>query len=215
MSKCVNCGSEILTGDIHWEMGLCNNCYNELYKDHKTHISLDNMWLKLAQDFRDENEKLQDKVADLEAKLDESEKLTERLQQIIDKLRDKEFAGKALVEAVNAVYEPLYKNKYDEAKELKQQLAEKDQEIEELNDKLEWKSKWLKIADNMVGHYEKSNQDKISFAIEQLEKVKDIILNERKITSFNFDMFNKGKDTALFWSNEQIDNQIKSLKGEE
>lgn len=74
MSKCVKCGNEILTGDIHWEMGLCNNCYNELYKDHKTHISLDKMWLKLAQDFRDENEKLQDKVADLEAKLAECEK---------------------------------------------------------------------------------------------------------------------------------------------
>ena len=65
-------------------------------------------------------------IADLEAKLAESEKLTERLQQIIDKLRDKEFAGKALVEAVNAVYEPLYKNKYDEAEELKQQLAENE-----------------------------------------------------------------------------------------
>ncbi len=74
MSKCVKCVNEILTGDIHWEMGLCNNCYNELYKDHKTHISLDKMWLKLAQDFRDENEKLQDKVADLEAKFAESEK---------------------------------------------------------------------------------------------------------------------------------------------
>ena len=71
MSKCVNCGHEILTGDIHWEMGLCNNCYNELYKDHKTHISLDKMWLKLAQDFRDENEKLQDKIADIEAQIAE------------------------------------------------------------------------------------------------------------------------------------------------
>ena len=74
MSKCVKCGNEILTGDIHWEMGLCNNCYNELYKDHKTHISLDKMWLKLAQDFRDENEKLQDKISDLEAKLAECKK---------------------------------------------------------------------------------------------------------------------------------------------
>ena len=76
MSKCVNCGHEILTGDIHWEMGLCNNCYNELYKDHKTHISLDKMWLKLAQDFRDENEKLQDKIADLQKQLEEKEKYT-------------------------------------------------------------------------------------------------------------------------------------------
>ena len=79
MSKCVNCGHELLTGDIHWEMGLCNNCYNELYKDHKTYISLDKMWLKLAQDFRDENEKLQDKIADLEAKLAEKDKKIETI----------------------------------------------------------------------------------------------------------------------------------------
>lgn len=85
MSKCVNCGSEILTGDIHWEMGLCNNCYNELYKDHKTHISLDKMWLELAQSFRDENEKLQDKIVDLEAKLEESEEKCEELKQVISK----------------------------------------------------------------------------------------------------------------------------------
>ena len=74
MSKCVKCGNEILTGDIHWEMGLCNNCYNELYKDHKTHISLDKMWLNLAQSFRDENEKLREKISDIEAKLAECEK---------------------------------------------------------------------------------------------------------------------------------------------
>lgn len=63
MSKCTKCGNEILTGDIHWEMGLCNNCYNELYKDHKTYISLDKMWLNIAQRFRDENEKLKDQLA--------------------------------------------------------------------------------------------------------------------------------------------------------
>ena len=90
MSKCVKCGNEILTGDIHWEMGLCNNCYNELYKDHKTHISLDNMWLKLAQSFRDENEKLQDKVADLEAKLAEKEKEISNLNGLVRE-RDKQI----------------------------------------------------------------------------------------------------------------------------
>ena len=29
MSKCVLCGRELLTGDIHWEQGLCNECYNK------------------------------------------------------------------------------------------------------------------------------------------------------------------------------------------
>ena len=80
---------------------------------------------------------LEKEFADLEAKLKESEKLTERLQQIVDKLRDKEFAGKTLVEAVNAVYEPLYKNKYDEAEELKQQLHDLPKKIvEEIKDKI-------------------------------------------------------------------------------
>ena len=32
MSKCSKCGNELLTGDSHWELGWCNNCYNELYK---------------------------------------------------------------------------------------------------------------------------------------------------------------------------------------
>lgn len=74
MSKCIKCGNELLTGDIHWEMGLCNKCYNELYKDQQTHISLDKMWLELAQSFRDENEKLTTKIANLETKLAEKDK---------------------------------------------------------------------------------------------------------------------------------------------
>lgn len=66
MSKCIECGNELLTGDIHWEMGLCNNCYNKLYKDHKSHISLDKMWLEIANNFRTDNEKLQERIAELE-----------------------------------------------------------------------------------------------------------------------------------------------------
>ena len=32
MSKCGICGNELLTGDLHWTIGICNNCYNKLYK---------------------------------------------------------------------------------------------------------------------------------------------------------------------------------------
>lgn len=119
-------------------------------------------------------------VADLEAKLEESEKLTERLQQIVDKLRDKEFAGKTLVEAVNAVYEPLYKNKYDEAEELKQQLAEKDKEIKQLKLDLgmfksvnEFLNRYgIEKAREVLLQTEKTkNQDKISFAVDILEEL--------------------------------------------
>jgi len=29
MSKCVLCGRELVTGDVHWEQGLCNECYRK------------------------------------------------------------------------------------------------------------------------------------------------------------------------------------------
>ena len=78
---------------------------------------------------------------------------------------------------------------------LEHKLNEKDQRIAELEEELK-----------------KSQNQK---AIEELEKLKSAILSERNTTYFKFDNFNKGKDTAYYWANEIIDNQIKKLKGEE
>ena len=81
--------------------------------------------------------KQEKRIAELKKQLEEKDKLIERLQGVIDKLRDKKFAGKTLVEAVNAVYEPLFKNKCDEVEELKQQLHELPKKIvEEIKDKI-------------------------------------------------------------------------------
>ena len=67
--------------------------------------------------------------------------------------------------------------------EIKQQLAEKD--------------KWLTATDEHIGQLKKREQDKISFCIEQLEKVKEynskLIYGDEKLNKF-------------------IDNQIKQLK---
>lgn len=129
-------------------MGLCNNCYNELYKDHKTHISLDKMWLELAQSFRDENEKLQDKVADLEAK-----------------------------------------------------LAEKEKEISNLNGLVRERDKRIKnLKTNKKRVIEHKNKTKISFAVEQLERLKV------KLHIIHTNGYLKAID-------EEIDDQIKKLKG--
>ena len=102
---------------------------------------------------------------------------------------------------------------FEENQQLKQQLAEKEKEIESYK---HFKITIGTMENNQVdiSSTTYADQDKISFALEQLEKVKNIILNERKITSFKFDTFNKGKDTALFWLNEQINQQINELKGE-
>ena len=81
--------------------------------------------------------KQEKRIAELEKQLEEKDKLIERLQGVIDKLRDKKFAGKTLVEAVNAVYEPLFKNKCDEVEEFKQQLHELPKKIVgEIKDKI-------------------------------------------------------------------------------
>jgi hypothetical protein len=69
-------------------------------------------------------------VDKLKHQLKEKERLIGKVKQIVDKLRDKKFAGETLVNAVNAVYEPLYQNKYDEVEELKNQSEEKEKEIE-------------------------------------------------------------------------------------
>ena len=31
MSKCLICGNELLTGDMHWEQGMCNACWNKTF----------------------------------------------------------------------------------------------------------------------------------------------------------------------------------------
>ena len=189
MSKCIQCGNEILTGDIHWEMGLCNNCYNELYKDHKTHISLDKMWLKLAQSFRDDNEKLQDKVADLEAKLAEKDKAIENWQTMYE-----------------SVMQTCHNDK-EEIERLNKQLEEKEKEIEYL-------TKQVKKFNNEAQKYFEDaycndfhNQDKISFAVEKLKETQIYVDNQHFM---NARYKCEKKVYADIWN--FIDNQIKQLK---
>lgn len=211
MSKCIKCGHEILTGDIHWEMGLCNNCYNELYKDHKTHISLDKMWLELAQRFRDENEKLQDKVADLEAKLAESEKQIKDAREAGNMAVDSWCKNRRKYEAQIAemqnksfilysmLYETLEKQGCDNV------ASQIDQMTGWTYDK---EANWLKGNRN----YDQLKQAQKQLAISELEKLKDFFLepygDEKMGTEFLITTKNTGKIA------EYVLDRIKSLKGE-
>ena len=98
---------------------------NTLYNDPRYDVVVDSRMLE-----QHLKEKAQ-QIAELKKQLEEKGKLIERLQGVIDKVRDKKFAGKTLVEAVNAVYEPLFKNKCDEVEEFKQQLKSQPAEIVE------------------------------------------------------------------------------------
>lgn len=87
--------------------------------------------------------------------------------------------------------------------DLEQQLAEKEKERhEEWKTGKEWKWEWQKVNYKL----EKANQDKISFAVEQLKKVKECLY---KIQSPIGEKPTLMDDGDVF---EVINNQIKELK---
>ena len=183
MSKCWYCNEELLFGNNTEHIGICDKCYDEMFKMGDEFIG-----------------KLTSKISDLEAKLAESEKEN----------RDLEDDHNKLIEQYNKQYNDLCKEIkvhssarerfVEKVKELEQQLAEKQSKIQELNDKLEWKSKWLKITDNMVGQ---SNQDKILFCIEQLEKLKEkVICGVMDISNDFWDCF--VRDGSSYMTSENL-----------
>ena len=95
-----------------------------------------------------------------------------------------------------------------ENQQLKQQLAEKENEISNLNGLVRERDKQIKnLKTNKKRVIEHKNKTKISFAIEQLEKAKGLIANH---TQELWTCENDDIDVVLY---EEIDNQINELKG--
>ena len=145
------------------------------------------------------------KIADLEAKLAESEKKAysrgHSQRDIANELK------------LNALREDVA-NKEKRIVELKQQLAEKEKErqlklAEELliKQEKEYDEQLEKQSKIHYSHLKEKKQDKISFAVEQLEKVKGLIANH---TQELWTCENDEIDVVLY---EEIDKQINELKG--
>ncbi len=128
---------------------------------------------------------LKDKVYDLEAKLAEKEELLEESEEC------KEFNAE------------MWTRFADKCKDLTKQLAEKEKERhEEWKTGKEWKWEWQKVNRQL----EQADQDKISFAVEQLEKVKELLFEKAiEITGTSVD------SVRLYSINEIFSNQIKQL----
>ena len=124
------------------------------------------------------------KIADLEAKLAEEKEYTQQYRKECAKIQT-----------------DYYKTK--------QKLAEKDKEIERLNLEFEtqedWQEKWQKLYDETCN----LNQDKISFALEQLEKVKEFFLEQHRDEEMDTDYIIT-KDAGEIA--DYILDQIKQLK---
>lgn len=127
--------------------------------------------------------------------------------QLKQQLAEKEKEISEYVEIVDDLHKQL-SDKCDFCEEgYKKQLAEKEKEISELkrigekghlNDLFEDKRKENKI---LIKAIEQANQDKISFAVEQLEKVKE-----------EFDCIYSNDTYTPYQIADKIDNQIKQLK---
>lgn len=131
MSKCVNCGNEILTGDIYWEMSLCNNCHNELYKKN-SYVGLLNKEMDgLLDDYAKR------RIADLEAKLAEKQKEIEEITKVV-----------------------AYRDDMDRSTTINGVKFTNEQII---------------TLQNIDYFVDKHNQDKISFAVEQLSEIREYV----------------------------------------
>ena len=187
---CDVCGREVLSCTFVNGMNFtCDVCGREVF----TCIFVNGMKFcaKCYQETFGETDKDR-KIADLEAKLAESEK----------KAYSRGHSQRDIANEIklNALREDVA-NKEKRIVELKQQLEEKEKERhEEWKTGKEWKWEWQKV-DQKLG---KADEDKISFAVEQLEKAKSFCISAED---------NGWCVTHKNWLEivEYIDSQIKQL----
>ena len=243
MSKCWYCNNELTTGDNPKHFGICNKCYDEMFKSSDTIIR-----------------SFTNKIADLEAKLAEKEteigflegtinSMQEDISYWEQKLAEKEKAVDGLQE-INQSLGQTCNNDAKEIERLRELISDKEKEKDKLTAKLEQANEIInnpdtlifqqqELIDNLqiiikekekeIENYKHLNvtigtmennqvdissttyidQDKISFSIEQLEKVKE---NIKKVTITDFDLSGNFEKMYKQDAIRQIDNQIKQLK---
>ena len=174
---CDVCGREVFSCTFVNGMKFCAKCYQETFGE------------------TDKDRK----IADLEAKLAESEKSKEsyRLQNEQHHLQLLQFYSRLGVEAFGA---DIHEKALETLMIMKDQLAEKEKEIESYK---HFKITIGTMENNQVdiSSTTYTDQDKISFAVEQLEKT-------RKLIDELLD--NCGDKQYKVW--EVFDSQIKQLK---
>ena len=181
-------------------MSKCVNCLKEINEKEVFCLTCHEEVLECAKN----------QIANLEAKLAESEKSKEsyRLQNEHHHLQLLQFYSRLGVEAFGA---DIHEKALETLMIMKEQLAEKTLTIEQINKAfIENRSLWK-------GKYERANQDKISFALEQLEKVKELLNTDFESTISWIDPYEDGEWLNSMTYNHNntikiIDNQIKQLK---
>ena len=83
MNNCILCGNELLTGDIHWQSGMCNECWNEHYAV-KGAVPLDKFYSELYIDLLKNYRKLEQQLAEKNKKIEELKNKVEQLENKLE-----------------------------------------------------------------------------------------------------------------------------------
>ena len=184
----------------------CCGCGKELGLDSR--VSTDGvLWRceECAIKQREEYDNKDKKISDLEAKLAENEK-----KHLLDETEWQDYCAFKHIE-------PQIKGCLDREKELKQQLAEKEKEIENIklcrcvNCTNEYEFMLEGLVADLEKQIDKDDQDKISFAV---EKIQDLKKNLRDKVCLMENDEHCYPQNAIHWQDvvALIDNQIKQLK---
>ena len=150
------------------------------------------------------------KIADLEAKLAKAQKTIENQRMSSNALMEENLEYRwditdSAYEYAKTIAKGWEKQYQEEISQLKQQLAEKEKEIEQLNNRIlisqlqAPKEQILNILGSQCIQYN-PDQDKISFAVEKLEQIKKFLYSGYAVDNEEIE--------------KEINNQIEELKKE-
>lgn len=198
---------------------LCGDCYcinndvrkiveeNNLLKQQLEESFTEKDVEGLIKDREETIKSLKDQLTELKTEnmniFEYSQKLEKQLTEKEQKLKEYELVIRLDVSLIKQLEEQL-SNKEKEIESLKIDLEAKDFNINTLMEQRKRKQKFY-------------NQDKISFAVEQLELLKQKMANfdlPNNPKLYNNDMFCGGFDSHYIKTKEEINNQIEELKNQ-
>lgn len=230
MSKCIKCGNELLTGDIYWDKGLCNNCYGQLPKGNiNLNANLENMFYAYSKILEEKDQQIEELKAEIERKDHDYTLLKELYKmksQELDNYRTEKYdLGKRIEEIRQIKLSPKQKEIFIKGFEmcenqcashivdLQQQLQEKDAEIEQLkSDKFVLECMFKIVNNPEKDHMLKLIQEKDA----EIERLKSKVYTIESANSFCINEYKKSckEIKKLKQSQNQKDEEIESLKKE-
>ena len=165
----------------------------------------------LKQQLAEKESEADQRYKDWQEEIRECDGLRVVLSEVRKQLDDTETQNKRVLEKLELIVRAN--------QELEQKLAEKDKEISNLKGLVNERDKQIKnLKTNKKRVVEHKNKVKISFAVEQLEKVKENIIDRLADIDRQFmeDLWDEEQYARMCWENwdteKFIDNQIKAIK---